>query len=122
MKHFINRNTDGFEFSIAELGSEGTPYTFAVKTLQRTVTSLMRARLIGLVRDAVEAIRGGEDRETVLHGLERNFRKILNGWIFYRRFTGRIVKKAVGVTPDGRNNLYAPVAIDNSFEYVWVKA
>lgn len=122
MNHFINHITDGFEFCIAELGPEGTPYTFTVKTDTRTVTSLMRVRLRGLVRDAAEAIRNGEDRESVLRALERNFRRTLNGWIFCRRFTGRIVRKAVGVTPDGRGNLYATVSTDNSFEYVWVKA
>ena len=120
--HFITRVTDGFEFRIDELGPEGTPYTLVVKTHTRSVTALMRVRLRALIRDAAEAIRRGQDREIVLHALGRNFKKVLSGWIFYRRFTGRIVKKAVGLTPDGRNNLYAPVSVDNSFEYVWVKA
>lgn len=122
MNHYINRIADGFEFRIAELGPEGTPYTFTVKTRQLCVTSLMRVRLRGLVRDAANAIRDGEDREIILHALEKNFKKILDGWIYRRHFTGRIVKKAVGLVPGGRNNLYAPVSIDNSFEYVWVKA
>lgn len=121
-KYFITRIKEGIEFRVRELGPAGTPLTFTVKTKRRKVPGLMRSRLRALVRDAVQDLAEGRDREIILSALEANFTKVLSGKIFCRCYTGRIVKRAIGLTPDGRNNLYTPVLIDNTFEYRWVKA